>query len=461
MLYQFLKYLFFPLVYIFYRRIYVEHNDRVPGKGPVILASNHPNTMMDPLLLALFSGRNPHFLGKSTLFNTRIARWFWRTVHVLPVYRKEDAPTEMGKNMHIFEKCYQALEEGNGLVIMPEGMSQMDGTLHEIKTGTARIGLGAEMRNAFELGVQIIPAGINYEAPTQFFANVHCKYGRPIDLREYKDIYEKDEYEAVYQVTNRIRDALEKLTTTVENSETAEVLENLRIIYRMELAVDLGITDEITKHDFTVTRGMADAINWYYKHHPEESISLDNQMSSYLAKIEGVELRDDLLSTARGQRTIAKRALGLIGAIIGFPMYLWGLLNNFLPFRIPIRLAILLGATKEYMSTYKMLLGVVVFSLFYTAQGILVWNLTQSGLWTTVYLLSLLPAGRFSLYYHDTMQRYRQHIRIFTLFLRRKTLLYDIIQERAELIEALDAAKEKYMRREEESDPGVEEDPKA
>lgn len=461
MLYHFLKFLFFPIVYIFYRRIYVEHRERIPVKGPVILASNHPNTMMDPLLVALFSGRNPHFLGKSTLFKTRIARWFFRTVHVLPVYRKEDAPTEMGKNVHMFEKCYQSLEAGKALVIMPEGISQMDGTLHQIKTGTARIGLGTEARNAFKLGVQIIPAGINYEAPTQFFANVHCRYGRPIDLREYQDVYEQDEYEAVYQVTNRIRDALEKLTTTVDNSETAEVLKNLSTIYKMELAVDLGFTDEKTGYDFSVTRGMADAINWYYTHHLEDFTKLDNQMSSYLAKIEGVELRDDLLSTARGQRTVAKRALGLLGAILGFPIYLWGLINNFLPFKIPIRLALLLGATKEYMSTYKILLGVVVFSLFYTAQGILVWRLSQSGVWTTLYILSLLPAGRFALYYHDTMQRYRQHIRIFTLFLRRKTLLYDIIQERAELIAALNAAKEKYMNEEEESDPGVQEDPKA
>jgi len=447
MLYHFLKYLSFFLVYVFYRRIHVEHKERVPKKGPVILAANHPNTMMDPLLVALLSGRNPHFLGKSTLFNSAIAKRFFRSVHVLPVYRKEDAEQEMGKNAQVFEKCYESLEAGNAMVIMPEGISQMDGTLHEIKTGTARIGLGAELRNAFKLGIQIVPAGINYSSPTDFFSDVHCRFGRPIDLSEFKDLYEKDEYEAVYEVTNQIRDALNKLTTTVESSESAGVLKNLKKIYKMELAVDLGLDDNLKQHDFSMTRGMADAINWYSEEHPKLFFQIDRRMNRYLAKVEGLELRDDLLSTARGHRTISKRLIGLLGVIIGFPLYIWGILNNFLPYRTPRYVVRLLNTSLEYLSTIKMLSGFVIFGLFYSVQGLAVWYLTSSGLLTTLYLVSLLPAGRFALFYHDTMQRYRQHIRIFTLFIRRKTLMYEIIQERMVLIKAIDEAKEEYMNR--------------
>ncbi|MCF7822580.1 MAG: lysophospholipid acyltransferase family protein [Candidatus Marinimicrobia bacterium] len=464
MLYYILKKLLFFIVYVFFRRLHVEHQDRVPVKGPVILAANHPNTLMDPVLVALLSGRNPHFLGKSTLFNSPVAKWFFHAVHVIPVYRKQDAEAEMGKNAQIFERCFESLEAGNALVIMPEGISQMDGTLHEIKTGTARIGLGAEARNDFELGIQIIPAGINYSSPTEFFSDVHCRFGRPIGLREFGELYQNDEFEAVYQVTNQIRDALEKLTTTVESSETATVLDNLRIIYQMELATDQGLQEEIQEHgfDFSVTRGMADAINWYYVNEPESFKILEKQMSTYLAKIEGLELRDDLLSTARGQRTFARRALGLLGVIIGFPIYLWGILNNFIPFRIPVNLVKLLGTSTEFLSTIKMLSGFVVFSVFYTLQGLLVWWLTDSGPLTTIYLVSLLPAGRFALFYHDTMQRYRQHLRLYTLFIRRKTLMFNIIRERMALIEALDAAKVRYMSREEErSGSSFKDDPKA
>ncbi len=453
MIYFLLKYIALFMVKFFYRRIRVHNKDRVPTEGPVILVANHPNTLMDPLLVALMSGRNPHALGKSTLFSSPLNRWFFNAIHVLPVYRKQDAVKEMGKNAEIFEKCYQSLEGGNVLIIMPEGISQMDGTLHEIKTGSARIALGAEQRNNFELGLKIVPAGINYSAPTQFFKDVQCRFGRQIDLSQFRALYETDEYEAVYQVTSLIRDALEKLTTTVEQAETAQVLSNLKKIYKQELAVDMGVHDQLDQHDFEMTRGMADAINWYYKHYPDAYHSMDTQMRAYLAKIEGLELRDDLLSTARGQRTFARRALGLAGVILGFPLYSWGLINNYIPYRIPQWVVKILKPTVEYLSTFKMISGFLSFSALYTLQGLLVWWLTQSGGWTTAYLISLLPAARFALYYHDTMRRYRQHLRILTLFIKRKTLMYEIIQERLALITALDEAKLKYMNRAEE-EPG-------
>ena len=447
MLYYILKFTATFIARFFYRRILVENKQRVPITGPVILASNHPNTMMDPMLVALLSGRNPHFLARSTLFSSKLRARFFTSIRVLPVYRKEDAQKEMGKNAEVFERCYQALEAGNALVIMPEGLSQMDGTLHEIKTGTARIGLGAEFRNAFELGLKIVPAGINYSSPTEFFRDVQCRFGRPINLKDYQELYEKDEYGAVYQVTNLIKDALEKLTTTVEQAETADVLKNLKKIYQMELAVDLGLDEDMEKHDFSVTRGMADAINWYYMTYPQEFERMDQRMNTYLAKVEGLELRDDLLTTVSGQRTFARRAWGLAGVILGFPIYLWGLVNNYIPYRIPQWVVKVLKPSLEYTSTFKMLSGFVAFTIFYILQGMLVYWATASGQWTTIYLMSLLPAARFALYYHDTMRRYRQHLRIFTLFIRRKTLMYEIIQERMELIKALDGAKRQYMDR--------------
>lgn len=462
MLYRIFKLLSRFMVTIFYRQIHVENEDRVPKAGPVILAANHPNTLMDPLLVGLLSGRNPHFLGKSTLFNSGLAKWFFKSMNVLPVYRKADAQKEMGKNAQVFEKCYEALEAGNALIIMPEGISQMDGTLHEIKTGTARIGLGTEVRNAFKLGVQIVPAGINYSSPTEFFSDVHCRFGRPIDLRDYADLYAKDEYETVYEVTNQIRDALAKLTTTVEKSESAGVLKNLKKIYKMELAVDLGLDNDLKQHDFSMTRGMADAINWYATEHPELFEQMDKRMTHYLAKVEGLELRDELLSTAQGHKTISRRIVGLIGVLLGFPVYIWGVVNNFLPYRIPANLVRILGTSLEYLSTIKMISGFVVFALFYTLQSGVVWYLTESTLITSLYVISLLPAGRFARFYHDTMQRYRQHIRIFTLFLKRKTLMYEIIEERIALISAIDEAKQEYMNRvEDKSGSNIEDDTRA
>jgi len=459
MFYAFFKGLFYLLFKVFYRGIHLENRERVPGEGPLILVSSHPNTMMDPVMLALVSGRNPYFLGKSTLFTTPFTRWFFGKGRVLPVYRKQDAAAEMDKNEQTFIRCYEALEEGRAIVIMPEGLSQLDGTLHPIKTGTARIALGTEARNDFKLGITIVPVGINYSDPTKFNQDVYCRFGQPIDINEYRELYEEDQVEAVYQMTDRIRVALEKLTTTVRVPEAASVLSNLSKIYKQDLLLDQGLRTESKNADFSITRGMVDAIHWFHERDPEHFEDLSHRMKTYLAKIEGLELRDDLLSTSAGQKTLLRRIVGATSVLLGFPVYLWGLVNNYIPYRLPRVVVRLLKPTVEFMSTYKLASGFIMVLIFYALQTWIVWQLTASILWSILYLVSLIPSWKFSLYYQETMQNYRQHIRFITLFYRRKTLVYEIIQERAALLEALDEAKQRYLDRDmvaPEADPGPE-----
>ncbi len=445
MFYLLLKQLFRLLIWAFYRSIHVEHQDRVPSKGPVILVSNHPNTMMDPVLLALFSGRNPHFLGKSTLFSSPVTRWFFGQGKVIPIYRKSDAASEMHKNIQTFSRCYEALEQGAAIVIMPEGLSQLDGTLHPIKTGTARIALETEARNGFRAGVTIIPAGINYADPTRFNQDVHCRFGKPIPIAEFKEHYASDPMETVYELTEQIRTALEKLTTTVRAPEHADILEHLSLIYKQELITDMGLEQTNKSDEFSVTRGMADAIDWFTQHEPVRANRLQRRMRSYLAKLEGLELRNDLLSTKAGKRTFLLRAGHLLLVIFGAPFHFYGVLNNILPYRVPRLVVKRLKPTIEFRSTYILVSGLVAFLGFYLLQSLLVWFLTANPWWTLLYVASLLPSGKFSLYYLSLLHNYRQHMRLLTLFTRRKNLLFEVIEERVQLIQALNDARQLYM----------------
>lgn len=52
---------------LFFRRIDVSGTNRVPPRGPVIFAINHPNGLVDPLLLLTFVPRPVSFLAKAPL----------------------------------------------------------------------------------------------------------------------------------------------------------------------------------------------------------------------------------------------------------------------------------------------------------------------------------------------------------------------------------------------------------
>src|SRR5688572_13327696 len=89
------------LIRLYYREIAV--SGRPPANGPVILVANHPNGLLDPLVLCIGVGRPVAFLGKSTLFSNPLARLILRAFAAIPVFRAKEADT--AQNEDTFRQC--------------------------------------------------------------------------------------------------------------------------------------------------------------------------------------------------------------------------------------------------------------------------------------------------------------------------------------------------------------------
>src|SRR5919107_6083521 len=76
---------------VFFRRIEVRHRERLALPGPLLFAGNHPNTLMDPMLVGINHRRPVAFLAKSTLFKNPIARAILESGNSIPIYRRKDA----------------------------------------------------------------------------------------------------------------------------------------------------------------------------------------------------------------------------------------------------------------------------------------------------------------------------------------------------------------------------------
>jgi hypothetical protein len=360
------------------------------------------------------------------------------------MYRRTDNPREMHRNDETFEKCYSLLGKGEAILIFPEGFSLLDRALHPIKTGVARIGFGAESRNDFSLGTQIIPMGINYSDPTTFHSDVHCKFGRPIYFRDYESTYKTDPVEAVHRVTDAVRVALKKLTTTLERTEVNDAVEALETIYRKELMVNLGMQLRSKHDEFAVTKGIIDAVHWFYENLPQRFREINGKIQRYLRNLDRLHLRDDFLSPIRSGISFLRRLRAFLFLVLGFPIYLWGVVNNIIPYIIPRFIIKKYVRAPESYSSVKFSAGVTAFVFFYGVQIWLCWFIFQSIPVTLGYTLSLVPAGRFALYYQRKARNYRQHLRFLALFYQRKTIIYDIIQQRMEIIKELNKARKIY-----------------
>src|SRR5580658_3947302 len=130
------------LVRIFFRRIEVEGAEYLVAGTPTVLVANHQHGLVDGLLLMATLRRFPRFLGKSTLFRILPLWPFLKLAGVVPVYRASDGEST-ARNDSSFRTCRMLLAHGQQVALFPEGISHDEAMLQPLKTGAARIALGA------------------------------------------------------------------------------------------------------------------------------------------------------------------------------------------------------------------------------------------------------------------------------------------------------------------------------
>jgi 1-acyl-sn-glycerol-3-phosphate acyltransferase len=111
----------------YYADVTIVGSERVPATGPMLVAVNHPNALVDVLIVGQAVPRRLMFTAKATLFSNRIAAWLLGVVGVVPLRRASDesgnGPIDPSRNAQVFDAIGEKLAEGNAILIFPEGKS--------------------------------------------------------------------------------------------------------------------------------------------------------------------------------------------------------------------------------------------------------------------------------------------------------------------------------------------------
>lgn len=211
MLYRSAKPAIRALLSLFFREI--EVRGKPENNGPLIVFGNHPNMLLDALLIYVSVDRDMWFLGKSTLFKNSIVAKFLKAAHVLPVYRRSDSG-DTSKNRETFAAASDTLRGHNALAIFPEGTSLGGRNILPFKTGIARIAVQALEESDGALPLQIQPVGITYSDPVTYRSSVVIQVGEVIDVREF--ISSVPEGSSVVQaLTQACESRIKELTVSV------------------------------------------------------------------------------------------------------------------------------------------------------------------------------------------------------------------------------------------------------
>jgi 1-acyl-sn-glycerol-3-phosphate acyltransferase len=175
---------------LYFGPIAIQGEEHLPLQGPVVLAAKH-FSRWDPMLLALVKRRPLRFMTNANQFEG-LQGWFIERLGAFPV---ELSRPQLSSLRHSVE----LLQQGEPLVIFPEGGIVRDRPLRSLKPGLARLVIQAENSSREPLIVPIVPIAISYWPSAQFRAHVSVKIGSPLYTKDYRQQNDKETTQALTQ----------------------------------------------------------------------------------------------------------------------------------------------------------------------------------------------------------------------------------------------------------------------
>ncbi len=169
------------VVSAYFRQVEVIGRSNLPQTGPVILAPTH-RSRWDAMMIPYAAGHDVtgnHLRFMVSADEVRgLQGWFIRRLGGFPIDPKRPAIASLRHGVDL-------LQDGETLVIFPEGNIFRDTPVQRLKPGLARLALQAEGSRP-NLGIQIVPIHIHYSDPSvPWRCKVRVCIGQPIQVSAY------------------------------------------------------------------------------------------------------------------------------------------------------------------------------------------------------------------------------------------------------------------------------------
>jgi 1-acyl-sn-glycerol-3-phosphate acyltransferase len=431
----------------YFRRIERFHTERVPANGPLLFASNHPNSLTDSFVIGTSVKRKVNFVATIQLFRFGPLRWLLTHCGVIPINRVKDDPHAMRTVAVTFEACFAVLERGEAVGIFPEGITYEDSQLKEVKSGAARMALELEARHHGNLGLQIVPAGLTYSAKEIYRSDALVNFGEPLRVTDYLEGYREHRKECIHKLMAELERQIQALILHFPQLEQACVVEGVKRLYLDRLQLANRVVQEPLSpraEELQLSQRIAAAVVKVFASQPLRAAAFANKLAYYERWLKRLRLADEPLKAEekRGHllwRTVAKAALAFVAA----PLALYGWLHRLLPALLvtwAVHRFTEPGKRKAQTSTVSVVAGIVIFVCFYACY---VWVFGWFfGSWAAFwYALTLPPASLIAYYYMREVRQLAGSVHDLMVLLRAPLAAERLKALRREVIEEIEAVR--------------------
>ena len=360
LIYTILKFWVTKSLSVFYQ-ISVDNQSDVEEGEPIIYAPNHQNALIDPLAIGLSRKGQTVFLARGDVFNNKFIAEILYTIKMLPVFRIRDGFNQLHKNQAIFDKTMSVIANGNGLCVFPEANHAGYRKLRILKKGVSRMAFQTQINYNDELNVKIVPVGMEYDHYYWFRSKIHITFGKSISVKDYIDEFKKDEPKGLNALNKAISEGIKPLMVNIpfidEEYEMTNYLTDINFNNKNE---DLGLSfkDKIDLDKILVNKiiDSKEKKNDFFN-------ALISKTKEYKKAIDKVKTDDYSVGVIANKKSYLYFYPILF---LMFPMYLVGVVMNYIPYKIPYFTARKMPDIQFHATMYFAVGALVITPMFYT-----------------------------------------------------------------------------------------------
>jgi len=422
MLYQALRAAGKVALHWYYGDVVVQGAERIPLEGPLVIASNHPNALVDAILVCTTLRRRVRLTAKATLFEHRLLALLLRSVGVVPLRRAKDelaarhgGSPSLARNAESFNQVTAALVTGGAVLVFPEGVSHDEPALAPLKTGAARMALTASVAGA--RGLRILPLGLIFERKEEPRSRVLVRIGEPIDIESWRTDTCSDD---AGRLTQDIDIALHRVTLNFASAGRAR---RAVALARMLAAITEAPPALGQRRALTTEAELAHRIETATDALENASPEVARQADAFIARAEALETRlaargaglADVQISPRlrhGAWFVVRESFVLVAVL---PVALFGRLVHWLPLRAARSLAMRPLATdpsRDQPAMRTIVLGLAFVLLWYALLAVLGTH-WLGAVPAAAWLLALLVSARIDFLLRDRLGRAWQRARTY------------------------------------------------
>lgn len=371
--YQLFRYPIVKLgLHIFYKRITIEGRERLPKNKPILFVPNHQNSFMDALLIVTHVKQFIYFLTRAQAFNPPIMAKFLRSLNMLPVYRVRDGLSSVTKNKAIFDECISYLKRNDAILIFAEANHDLRRRVRPLSKGFTRLAFDAEERENWNMGLHVVPVGLNYTEHRRSRNEVRVVFGEPIEMKKYEALFKENEHEATRQLKHEVAEGMKKTVMHVQN------------------------LDHYALYDVVLTRLEKRASEYLNPNKVNARVKLLEQHFDESLNQRAEEILDISNQTGIPIQAVSGRSIPWLWLILFAPFYVFSWLNNIVPYTLGMNFIKSKVKDPVFDASIKFVIGLVLFPIFWVLMSTMLFLLPIPGWLAGVYLfLSVITSVLF------------------------------------------------------------------